>query len=105
MKTFLPRLKHAVLGHPVLSHPVWSELEQGSDVNSFRRSLQRAHLQKLIGLLVKPAADVPEDASTMARADLKLLNEQISRSLSSSSGLDHYTRAHLDETSARIESG
>ena len=29
MKSFLPRLKHAVLGHPVLSHPIWTELELG----------------------------------------------------------------------------
>jgi hypothetical protein len=81
---------------------VWSELEQASDVNSFRRSLQRAHLRKLIGLVVKPGTSVPEDACTLARADLKRLQAGIERALSGAA-MDEYTRAHLDESVARIE--
>ena len=80
---------------------IWAELDRGSDSNSYRRTLQRAHLQKLIGLVVKPAADAAEDASTLTRADLKHLKQRIDAAMSGG-GLDHYTRAHLDETAARI---
>jgi len=81
---------------------IWSELDRDANVNSFRRSLQRAHLRKLIGMVIEPAPGTPEDASTLARADLKAIDEAIAGSLGSSS-LDTYTRAHLDETASRIE--
>jgi hypothetical protein len=82
---------------------IWSEVDRGANVNSFRRSLQRAHLDKLIGMVVEPAPGTPEDASTLARADLKAIEAAIGRSFDNAS-LDAYTRAHLDETAARIES-
>ena len=81
---------------------IWLEVAAGKDVNSFRRALQRAHLAKLIGLVVNPGASVPEDASTLARADLKQLQAQIRTALASQL-LDAYNRAHLDETVARID--
>ena len=81
---------------------IWAELDGGSSINSYRRGLQRVHLQKLMGLVVQPKPDVPEDATTLARADLVKLNEQIGAVLGRG-GVDDYTRAHLDETSARIE--
>jgi hypothetical protein len=85
-----------------LREAVWSELSTGSNVNSFRRALQRVHLDKLMALVVSPAKGVPEDASTLARFDLVTLKAGIDRALSQASP-DAYTRAHLDETAARIE--
>ncbi|MCW4042883.1 MAG: zinc-dependent metalloprotease, partial [Candidatus Bathyarchaeota archaeon] len=81
---------------------IWSELSGPSNINSFRRALQRAHLGKLIELVAEPAKGVPEDARTLARADLIKLKSVIDRALSSE-GLDAYTKAHLDETRAQIE--
>ncbi|HXV74785.1 MAG TPA: zinc-dependent metalloprotease [Candidatus Polarisedimenticolaceae bacterium] len=81
---------------------IWSELGDASDVDSFRRSLQRAHLQKLIALVVNPPNGTPEDATTLARADLRALTASIGRSLNNTD-LDPTTRAHLDETAARID--
>lgn len=81
---------------------IWSELTGPSNINSFRRALQRAHLDKLIALVVKPAKDVPEDACTLARSDLVALKDAIDRALSTES-LNVYTKAHLEETRARIE--
>ncbi|MFQ5824703.1 MAG: zinc-dependent metalloprotease [bacterium] len=81
---------------------IWSELAGPTNVNSFRRALQRAHLDKLITLVVKPAKGVPEDACTLARADLVKLKSEIDRALSNGE-LDAYTQAHLDETHAQIE--
>jgi len=85
-----------------LRQSIWSEELAASNVNSFRRSLQRAHLDRLAQLVVNPTEGVPEDAATLARADLVALNKAIGSAVSSSS-LDAYTRAHLDETRARIE--
>ncbi|NKB66920.1 MAG: DUF5117 domain-containing protein [Candidatus Latescibacteria bacterium] len=87
-----------------LRQAIWAELDGGGHIDSFRRNLQRAHLQKLLGLLLKPAAGTPEDARSLGRADLRVLVEQIGRRLEGG-GLDAYSRAHLEETQARIEAG
>ena len=85
-----------------LRQAIWAELEAGGNINSFRRNLQRAHLRKLIGLVVRPAPGTPEDARSLGRADLRLLAGRIEARLESG-GLDTYSRAHLEETQARIE--
>jgi len=85
---------------------VWGELDSKSNVNSFRRNLQRRHLTTLVNLAVQSDPAQPEDARTLARADLI----QIRRGIDSALGrverpaapLDAVTRAHLDETRARI---
>ena len=85
-----------------LRQAIWAELETGDSIDSFRRNLQRAQLQKLIGLVLRPAWGTPEDARTLARADLQTIAAQIETRLGGS-GLDAYSRAHLEETKARIE--
>src|SRR5262249_23281195 len=85
---------------------VWSELDNKSNINSFRRNLQRKHLTTLVNLVVQADPAQPEDARTLARADLI----QIRRGIDSVLGrverpavsLDAVTRAHLDESRARI---
>ncbi len=85
-----------------IRNAIWVELENAKNINSFRRNLQRAHLNRLIRLVVNPARGAPEDASTLARADLVALKAAIDKTLSNP-GLDTRTRAHLDETAARID--
>jgi len=85
---------------------VWSELDSRSNINSFRRNLQRKHLTTLVNLAVQVDPSQPEDARTMARADLLQIRRAIDRLLSRVerpvAPLDAVTRAHLDETRARI---
>jgi len=85
---------------------VWSEIDSRSNVNSFRRNLQRKHLTTLIGLAVQSDPAVPEDARTLARADLIAIRRSIDALLGRAgrpaAALDAVTRAHLDETRARI---
>ncbi len=81
---------------------VWQELDQGSNINSFRRELQRMHLQVLNRMLVKSPAMIPHDAITLARADLVTIQQKIERVLGSAQ-LDAYTTAHLQETAAKIK--
>ncbi|MFQ5652263.1 MAG: zinc-dependent metalloprotease [bacterium] len=99
-----------------LRDSIWAEVSQQTNVNSFRRNLQRAHLDKLIRLAVnptgapyfspasrrEPAGKImpPADATTLARADLKALEGSISEALNNS--LDVTSRAHLEEALARI---
>jgi hypothetical protein len=80
---------------------IWAETTQTSvSVNSFRRALQREHLRRLIGLVVRDAA-VPEDARSLARHNLTLLRARLAPAVSRSATVE--TRAHLSETLARID--
>lgn len=101
-----------------LRKSIWSEVEAGTNVSSTRRNLQRAHLDELIGLAVRPeSAPVfsprsgdepsgkiapPEDARSFARADLVSIRKSIKTALAGT-GLNSATRAHLDESAARID--
>ena len=68
--------------------------------------MQRKHLTTLIGLAVQSDPAVPEDARTLARADLIAIRRGIDAALARTDragpSLDAVTRAHLDETRARI---
>jgi hypothetical protein len=80
---------------------IWAETSQARvDVNSFRRSLQREHLRRLIGLVVRDAA-APEDARSLARYNLTLLRARVSAAASKAATVE--TRAHLQESLARID--
>jgi len=81
---------------------IWSELDSASPINSFRRNLQREHLNHLLRIVLQPEPGTPEDAVTLARADLAELRGKIDRALASGS-LDYTNRAHLEETRARIQ--
>ncbi len=83
---------------------VWSEVYGTASprIDSFRRGLQRTHLGHVTRLAVVGADGVPEDARTMARYRLIELKRKIG-AIAGVSGLDAATRAHLDESLARID--
>jgi hypothetical protein len=80
---------------------IWSELLIKSNINSFRRALQKEHLEKLIRLTVKPAEDIPSDATALARAELVALDEEMAILLCEK--IDITTKAHLEECRALID--
>ncbi len=87
-----------------LSDTVWSELKAGKNVPSFRRNLQRVHLEQLKTLYLGRSRSIPSDARTLARHDLVSLRNQIDNTLKASGGkLDRITRAHLDESRAIMD--
>ncbi len=87
-----------------LSDTVWSELKAGKNVPSFRRNLQRVHLEQLKALYLGRSRSIPSDARTLARHDLVSLRNQIDSTLKASGGkLDRITRAHLDESRAIMD--
>ncbi|MBN8596359.1 MAG: zinc-dependent metalloprotease [Planctomycetes bacterium] len=82
---------------------VWREYgKSGTQVSSFRRNLQREHLERLVTLaLLKDSGSASLRAvSTLARAELKRVDALAEAGLKSSS--DAYTKAHLDDARTRI---
>jgi len=85
-----------------LREAIWSELVESTNINSFRRALQREHLGKMLNMLLRPDRRTPQDASSLARMDLIAIRDDIAKALSNGD-LDVYSRAHLDETQSRVE--
>jgi hypothetical protein len=67
-----------------------------------RRNLQQRYERTLIGLAVSPAAGTPDDAKSLARAELARLVDGANSALRSSA-LDGVTRAHLQMLRARAQ--
>jgi hypothetical protein len=91
-----------------LTKTIWSEVEepkanQKLEISSFRRGLQREHLDKLSQILVNPSPEMPEDGRTLARSNLNELKGEIEVALKDSDkNLEPFTKAHLEESLARI---
>ena len=85
---------------------IWAETKAPAaalNINSYRRSLQREHLRKMIGMVLRDSA-VPEDARTMARHQLVTLRAQLQGALAKPTTTKSLeVRAHLSESIARID--
>ncbi|GAB1542440.1 zinc-dependent metalloprotease [Scytonema sp. NUACC21] len=87
-----------------LQQGIWTEVlhqKETKPISSIRRSLQREHLNILVGMVLRTGA-VPEDGRTIAWYQLRQLQKAIEASLTYGEKLDIYTLAHLEETSDRI---
>jgi hypothetical protein len=82
---------------------IWSELNGPSNINSFRRGLQLAHLQRLVTIYLSMPAMYPPDARTLAANDLDILEDAATRA-SHSTGIDGMTQAHVKEVLRQIAS-
>jgi len=94
-----------------LTNTIFNELEAIEDreftnrqpaISSLRRNLQRSYLSRL-GNIALGRTFAPGDAQTLAYAELASLGARIANFLANDRNLDVYTRAHLEETAARIE--
>jgi hypothetical protein len=70
-------------------------------ISSLRRNLQRAYLERLSRLAMGQTM-APEDCETVAFVELKDLKGRIDTILAGDFELDVYSRAHLEESSAKI---
>ena len=87
-----------------LTRAVWSEVytpASVSNADAVRRDLQRAHLDQMTALVVKPAARTPADARAVARRTLRDLDRRLA-SAAGSATLNAYMAAHVEESRARI---
>ena len=90
---------------------IWSELNdsdrEGTDrkpfVTSFRRNLQRLHLDMLMNLVLsQPGRTVPADANALARHAVSGLSKKLGKQLDSGD-LDATTEAHFADVKKRID--
>jgi hypothetical protein len=82
---------------------IWSELKTGSDINSFRRPLQREYLRRLTGMVLRPTPGAAEEAATLARYNLTQLRGRIQQALVAGARTNTATKAHLQESLARVD--
>lgn len=71
-------------------------------ISSVRRNLQRSYLRTLSNIALGRTS-VPEDCQTVAYAQLASLKGRMDQQLQNNQKLDTYTRAHLQESSGRIQ--
>ncbi len=85
---------------------IWAETKAPGatlTIDSYRRSLQRAHLRKLTGMVLREAG-VPEDAQTLSRQNLVALRSQLQAAVAKPGvKMNLETRAHLSESISRID--
>lgn len=95
---------------------LWSELASGKGIDTYRRNLQRAHIERLEFLMKEelppPAANIrsfsgytaidvsQSDIRPIVRGELKALRSQLTQALGRST--DTITRYHLDDCIQRI---
>lgn len=96
-----------------LTKAIFSEVENTKEseytnrkpaISSMRRNLQRSYLEEMSKLALGASA-APQDCQTVAYAELTNLQQRIKSLLDNqpvASKLDTYSRAHLQESSARI---
>jgi hypothetical protein len=88
-----------------LTQAIWTESwgPGAKSTSAVRRDLQRAYLDQMTQLIVSPADRTPADARSVARMQLRDLNRRLGTAVTGGKALDTYTRAHLEESRARIE--
>lgn len=99
-----------------LRNGIWSELKTGANLDTYRRNLQRAYIERMAFLLTADETPVPpqfaafagpqmdvsqSDIRPMARQELKTLSAQVKSALSKYS--NPVLRSHLEDVLARIE--
>jgi len=99
-----------------LRNGIWSELKTGANLDTYRRNLQRAYIERMSYLLNENETTVPpqfaafaapqldvsqSDIRPIARQELKLLAVQVRSALPKYS--NQVLRSHLDDVLVRIE--
>lgn len=97
---------------------IWSELENNSSINVYRRNLQRAYLERMQYLMTEELPTIPDeykeyygwtevdvsqsDIRPLVREQLTILQDDIEDSLDNIE--DRATQVHLQDVQSRIES-
>lgn len=87
-----------------LTRAVWSEVwtPRATNADAVRRDLQRAYLDQMTTLVVKPAPRTPADARAVARRTLRDLDRRLAAAAAAGT-MNTYMAAHVDESRARIQ--
>jgi len=82
---------------------IWKELEKDQIVNSFRRNLQKEHLDILIYIMLDKENQFPHDAIAFSRGNLNRISAKLNIAVKNNN-LDEYTNSHYLECLNKIES-
>ncbi|HEU0204942.1 MAG TPA: zinc-dependent metalloprotease, partial [Burkholderiaceae bacterium] len=85
-----------------LADAIWSELKTGRSIDSLRRNLQREHLRRLAGALLRPTSGVAADVRSVQRQVALRLEADLRRAVESKRG-DATEHAHLAESQSVLE--
>ena len=86
--------------YSTLQGAVWSELKTGKEIDRLRRNLQREHLKRVQGLLIRNAG-LPADALSLVRMNATELQGQLKRA-STNGSLSVESRAHLQDSLSQL---
>lgn len=81
-----------------LTDAVWSELAGGRDIGSLRRNLQREHLRRLAGALIRPTSTVAADMRAVQRQEAEKLKARLERAVAARGSRSDVAQAHLAES-------
>src|SRR5207244_608495 len=91
-----------------LTNTLWAEVlaKPARNITTSRRAIQRDQLDQMVTMVIRPEPGTPDDARSLARAELHRLQTAIRQSLTprpaATKPLDAYTRAHLEDADSRI---
>ncbi len=81
-----------------LNRDIWTELGKGGNISATRRELQREHVNRVAGTLVRPGPQTRADARSLLRVQAVELQAQLDKALMRQHGMDAATRAHLQDS-------
>lgn len=87
--------------HVTLADAVWSELKTGRDIDSMRRNLQREHVRRIAGAMVRSSPTVATDVRAVHRQVALRLEADLRRAVAAGKG-SAVTRAHLADSFAML---
>ncbi len=85
----------------MLRRGIWTELQSGSDINSFRRNLQFEHLKVLKSIYLNTTGAYPEDARSLAYNDMKVISGAI-KGVLGKGAVNSMTASHLQRVNDEI---
>jgi hypothetical protein len=88
--------------YDTLQGAIWSEIKTGRDITPMRRNLQREHLRRVAGSLLRPASSQPADARSLHRVNAQALAQEL-RAAQAKPGFSKESKAHLAESLNTIE--
>jgi hypothetical protein len=81
-----------------LTRDIWSELPTGAPISATRRELQREHVNRVAGALLRPSAQARADARSLLRVQALQLQARLNKALKGQASMDAATRAHLQDS-------
>ncbi len=87
--------------YATLQASIWSELRSGRDIDRLRRNLQREHLRRIQGLLLRGSGSLPPDALSLLRLHATGLQAELRRA-AGQRRLTIETRAHLQDSLSQL---